>query len=93
MVKYFGLHNSRGKDQVSGYLLVTPAGLRVTRWMVMDKNEAGSVVFYGAFHDLAGRDGTAIYGASKEVSGVNNLVLAVQKGILKTSFFEPRIVW
>ena len=44
----------------------------------MDKNQGGGIMFNGTFDNLAGGNGAAVYRAFKEVSGLNNLVLAIE---------------
>ena len=44
----------------------------------MDKDQRDGTIFDSTFHGLTGGDRAAIYCSFKEVSGFNNLVLAVQ---------------
>lgn len=70
MVQHLNLHNSRGIDHVSGYLLIILAGLRIAQSMVMDKNQAGSFKFSGSFFNLAGIDVDAIVPSKRSSTSI-----------------------
>jgi len=57
----------------------------------MDKNQGDSIIFNSSYYNLPMGNQTPIYRSCKKVSGVNNLVLAVQIDNLEYPFLKvPR---
>jgi hypothetical protein len=45
VIKHSDLHNSTGKNQISGYLPVATRRLGIPRRVIMDKDQAGGFIF------------------------------------------------
>jgi DNA repair protein RadC len=70
-----------GQNQIidiPGYLFIIFTGLGVAGGVVVDKDERDSIMLDGVFHDFPGIDRAGVNRPLKEVSDINNLVLAIQ---------------